>query len=113
MATNYIQDGATITITAAAAIKSGDPVVVGDIVAVALTDIEQHAQGEAKADGVWSLPKGAGAIAQGVAVYLDSNEISTTDTGTYAGVAWRAAENGDTHIDVKLAHVRTIIKPAA
>ncbi|EJF5151691.1 DUF2190 family protein, partial [Salmonella enterica] len=39
MAKNYVEDGKTITLTASAAVKSGDLVQVGDMFAVAVTDI--------------------------------------------------------------------------
>lgn len=50
MAKNYIQEGKTIAITATAAIGSGELVQIGDMFAVAITDI---------ADGGGSLSGGA------------------------------------------------------
>ena len=43
---NYVQNGANVTITAGAAYSSGDPVVVGDLVGVAVTDIANGATGQ-------------------------------------------------------------------
>ncbi|WP_305817540.1 DUF2190 family protein [Photobacterium leiognathi] len=113
MATNFIQSGTTITITPLAAIKSGEPVAIGSIVVVALSDIAIGQQGEAKADGVWSLPKAAGAIEQGAVVYLADGEISTVDTGTYAGIAWQSAGAGDAHVNVKLGQAHAIVTAPA
>ena len=42
---NYIQNGANLTITASADITSGECVVIGDIVGVAVTDIANTKQG--------------------------------------------------------------------
>lgn len=58
MATNFVQNGNTIAITAAAAdIASGDPVVVGDLVAVVITDIATGRTGDGFVSGVFQLPK--------------------------------------------------------
>ncbi|ELX6092031.1 DUF2190 family protein, partial [Salmonella enterica] len=46
MAKNFVQAGATLAITATAAVKSGDLVQVGDVFTVAVTDIAAGATGD-------------------------------------------------------------------
>lgn len=45
MAKNFVEEGKTVAIVASAAISSGDLVQVGDVFAVALTDIPQGETG--------------------------------------------------------------------
>ena len=40
MAKNYMQDGNTVRFTAAAAVKSGDVVMLENLVAIAISDVE-------------------------------------------------------------------------
>ncbi len=46
MAKNFVEEGKTVAIVASAAISSGDLVQVGDVFAVALTDIPQGETGD-------------------------------------------------------------------
>ncbi|GKX46094.1 capsid cement protein [Pectobacterium carotovorum] len=106
MATNYVQDGKTIAITAgAAAIASGELVAVGDIVAVALVDIAAGTTGDGLAEGVFFCPKlSADVVAIGKKLYLNEDgtlQLTATDA-TYAGIAWSAAGAGASFVDVKL-----------
>lgn len=105
---NFIEEGKTIEFTPVDAdVKSGMPVVVGDLVGVSITD---GAIGETitlSAEGVYSLPKGAGAIKKGQKVYVNVTEgvttIVATSTGnTFAGYAWEAAAAGDASVNVRL-----------
>ncbi|MET4696097.1 DUF2190 family protein [Endozoicomonas lisbonensis] len=104
MANNYVQDGGTMEFTAAADIKSGDPVVIGAIVVVALANAMTGELCVGRADGVFDLPKGAGAIGQGEKVYLTSggNITKTASGNTAAGICWIAAEDADASVAVKL-----------
>lgn len=103
MAKNYIQDGETIKFVAAADVKSGAAVVIGDLVAVSINDVATGEEGVAHTSGVWSLPKAtATTFNQGVSVYLKDGEIGTDDTGTYAGKAWTAGVDGELTAEVKL-----------
>ncbi|MDZ5666812.1 DUF2190 family protein [Atlantibacter subterraneus] len=103
---NYLQDGNTIAITnaGATAILSGSPVIVGDIVAVAIVDIAPGETGDGRATGVVVLPKlAADDIAQGKAVYLKDGKIQLASTGaTLAGKAWEAAGASATSVAVRL-----------
>ncbi|MCW2473418.1 DUF2190 family protein [Candidatus Symbiopectobacterium sp. NZEC151] len=106
MATNYVQDGKTIPITAGASvIASGELVAVGDIVAVALVDIAEGATGDGRAEGVFSCPKlSADVIARGKKVYLNADGVLqlASASATYAGIAWAGAAAGATVVDVKI-----------
>ena len=112
MATNLVQNGATVNYTnGGTAISSGDVVVVGQQVGVALEDIANGATGAVAMEGVFSVPKVSGAdIGQGEAVIWDSDpggfedSAHTPAAGDVSGccVAWEAAGVGVTTIAVKL-----------
>jgi predicted RecA/RadA family phage recombinase len=104
MAKNYIQDGKVLLYTnlTGAAIASGAPVDVGARVGVAAVDIPDQESGSVYMEGVFSLPKVAGAIAQGADVYLSNAKITTTAGAQPAGYAFEAAAAGDAEAAVKL-----------
>ena len=54
---NYVQPGDTITIKATADLKSGSPVMIGNIFGVACNDALKDQNMELKVTGVFSLPK--------------------------------------------------------
>jgi predicted RecA/RadA family phage recombinase len=63
MATNYVYAGETLDHTnAGSAISSGDVVVVGNIIGVALVDIATSGTGTLAIEGVFDLPKVDGAV---------------------------------------------------
>ena len=106
---NLIQDGKTIQYNVTdKAVKSGDIVVVEDVVGIAVTD---GAVGETIAlsiEGVYNLKKGSGAINQGKKVYVNLTDgvktIAGTASGnTFIGYAWKEAKATDDTIDVKLS----------
>ncbi len=104
MAKNYKGAGCTMTFVAAAVVLSGAALMVGDTAVVAKTDAASGETCVGEAEGVFNLPKAAGAISQGAKVYLSSDgQISTTASGNkLAGKCWAAAANGDNSVDVKL-----------
>lgn len=106
MAKNYVQDGKTITLANSAAtdIQSGDPVVVGTLVAVVITDIPAGNTGDGFTEGVFLLPKlPADAITAGTQVYLKDGTIQKTATDAVAaGVAWEDAGANTTVVEVKI-----------
>ena len=112
MATNYVSDGGVILYSnSGSAISSGDVVVVGEQIGVALVDIANGATGSVQIDGVFSLPKVSGAvIAQGESVIWDASagafddNAATPATGDVSGccVAVEAAGDGVNTIAVKL-----------
>jgi len=111
MATNYVQDGNVMPFTAGSAISSGDVVVIGGLLGVALADVANAAVGQAQISGVCTLPKVSTAvIAAGERVQWDVSEggiedaAATPATGDIVncGIAFEAAGNGVTTIDVLL-----------
>jgi predicted RecA/RadA family phage recombinase len=107
MAQNHIQSGRIIQFTnlSGSTITSGEPVVIGTLVGVALGDIADDETGSVAIEDVWELPKASGvAISQGASVYLTATgTITTTATdNTYTGKAFLAAATGDATVQVKL-----------
>ena len=104
MATNYLQEGKTMEFAAAADVVSGSAVVVGTVVVVAIRAAISGELAVGMTDGVFELPKGSGAIAQGAKVYLksDGTITSTASGNTAAGICWEAAADGDGTVAVKL-----------
>ena len=103
---NFIQEGKTITITAPAAVTSGQYVTVGAIRGVAAYDAASGEPVEVATEGVFSLPKAtAEDIAAGDVVYWNGTACTKTPgTGSkpLVGVAVKAAGSGVATVDVKL-----------
>ncbi|QAX77684.1 DUF2190 family protein [Yersinia hibernica] len=106
MATNFIQEGKTIPITNSGVeiISSGDPVVIGDIIAVALVDISPTVTGDGMAEGVFLLPKlAADVIPAGKKVFLKAGKVQLASADAVAaGCAWAAAAASEAVIAVKI-----------
>lgn len=106
MAKNFVQDGNTIPVTnaGAAVILSGSPVVLGSLIAVAITDIPEKEVGDGFTTGVFLLPKlPADDIPVGTAVFIKDGKIQLDETDAVsAGIAWESAGAGDTAIEVKI-----------
>lgn len=105
MAVNYIQPGERLVYSNSGDedVISGTLLVIGALVGVADSDIPAGQSGTAGISGVWRLPKGAGAITQGAAVYAADGKISATSGGgTFAGVAFAAADSAAPTVDVLL-----------
>ncbi len=72
-----------MAIVASAAISSGDLVQVGDVFAVALTDIPQGETGDGLTEGVFMLPKlKTDDMKTGKKVYLKSGKVQLTNSGS-------------------------------
>jgi len=108
---NYIQAGDRINYTpSGSSLSSGDPVMIGDLIAVAVTDIADGQTGACATAGVYELPKTTGtgyAISQGAKVYWDAaaGKVTYTDnTGAnkYVGIAWADAGDSATTVQVKI-----------
>jgi predicted RecA/RadA family phage recombinase len=104
---NFIEDGKVLNYkVTGAAVKSGDIVIAGKLVGIAVTD---GAVGDIIAvaiDGVYSLPKASGALAQGAAAYVitaDGTITGTATSNTFIGYVWKAAAAGDATVEVKLS----------
>lgn len=106
MAKNYIQDGNTIRFTAKKAVKSGDVVVVGEMVGVAITDVENTSQGVLSTTGVFTVKaKQADDIKQGVVLYWDDGAGEATITkgsNKVLGKAWNESGTSSAEVDVKI-----------
>lgn len=112
MATNYVYAGETLDYTnSGSAIASGDVVVIGNIMGIALTDIANGATGAIAIEKVWTAPKvPAAVIAQGETVIWDVSEgafddnLATPATGDVSGccVATEAAGSGAATVKVRL-----------
>lgn len=105
MAKNYIQEGKTIAITATAAIGSGELVQIGDMFAVAITDIADGGVGDGFAEGVFSVPKlSTDNMTAGKSVYFKGGKVQLDATGNLpkVGTVWQAAGASTEQVAVKL-----------
>ncbi|WP_410706201.1 DUF2190 family protein [Citrobacter amalonaticus] len=106
MAKNYAQDGKTIPLVNSGEtdVHSGDPVVVGKLIAVAITDIPAGDIGDGITEGVFLLPKvSADAVTAGAQVYLKDGKIQIEETDAVAaGIAWEDAVASTTVVEVKI-----------
>lgn len=115
MATNYVQPGKTMTITAGADLTSGQVVVVGKVLCVALQAIANGATGVVATEGVFTVPKvSAAVIAQGENLTWDASAAAFDDNAAVAAsgdvtgggaVAMEAAGAGVTSFDVKFTGI--------
>lgn len=107
MATNYIQTGENLTLTAPAAVVSGDGVLVGSIFGVAQTAAAANADVAVAVMGVYELPKlSTDAVTQGALIYWDNTNkrCTVTATGnTKIGAATAASAAGVTTVRVRLS----------
>lgn len=105
MAANYIQPGDTITVTAGGAASSGDGLLVGDTFGICSYDVVSGGTVELVTRGVFTMPKAAGALSQGDAVYWDDtakNVTATTSGNTKIGVVIEDVTSGGTTAPVRL-----------
>lgn len=106
MARNHIQPGKVIEFTAGANVASGELVLIGDLVGVALADVANGAVGSAQIEEVFEVPKlSTDVMTAGVAVYLDASNkrVTLEDEGNkYAGKTVNGAGNGIAKVRVKL-----------
>lgn len=106
MATNMIQDGRLLTVTAPAIVVSGQFVKVGSLFGVAQSDAASGADVVIDTGGVYTLPKAAPlVIAAGDPVYwdvADANFNKTASGNWYCGVCAVAAASADTTFAVRL-----------
>lgn len=104
--TNLIQaDGKHITLTAPYQRNAGQAAKVGKFFGVAVNTVASGVAGVFATEGVFSITKTTGAIAQGDPVYWDdTNKYLTTTANSNAevGVCLVAAGSDDTTVKVKL-----------
>lgn len=80
---NFRQRGEVLDyVVPAAGVKSGDVVIVGGLIGIATCDGVQDEIVAVNLSGVYTLPKGSGALAQGVPVYWNATTKVVTATAT-------------------------------
>lgn len=103
---NKIERGETLEFIAEKDVESGEPVVIGDKMVVALDAAKKGTNCVSHATGVFRLVKPEGVeIPQGKKVKLgdDGNMTPLEGVETAAhGVCWKRAEAADKTVDVKL-----------
>lgn len=109
MTNKYIQPGKVIDHTAGSAISTGDAVVIGVLLGVALGNIALADTGSVQIEGVFELPKlSSYAVADGELLTWDvsagefSNGVAATGDLVGCAVAIEAAEAGATTVLAKL-----------
>lgn len=106
MTNKYIQPGEVWDYTAGADIASGDVVVMGDVVGVALAAIANGATGPVQVSGVFELAKLSTDVAAiGDPLYWDAGNSRLTVTASthkLAGYAAQASGSGTATARVKL-----------
>lgn len=104
---NYICEGENIEFTAGADVKSGDPVVIGELVGISATDVANGAEGVASIEGVYVVKKkAADVVAKGALLYWDATAKEATVTAAtnkVIGYAYEASGATVTLVSVKLA----------
>lgn len=116
MAKNFVQEGKVLTLNVGANVSSGDPVAVGEIVGVALTDADASGNAQIQTEGVFTLAVVGQsydsvnavyvdtAVNIGDAIYYDNGTLNKNDAGVLFGYALEAVAAGATAtIKVKLA----------
>ena len=103
---NYVQEGKSLTVTAPAAVTSGQYVTVGAIRGVAAYDAAQGEPVEVATEGVFTLPKvAADEITAGDLLYWNGAACTkTAGTGSkpLVGVAVKPAAANSASVQVKL-----------
>lgn len=100
MATNYVQDGNVLTLTAPRTVASGEGAVIGsNIFGIAMGDITSAASGEFGVTGVWDIACALGeAFTAAANVYWNDTdykaEASSTGTNFLIGIATEAKTGG-------------------
>ena len=115
MAKSFVQPGDTIdAVAGVGGVKSGDVVVVGNLIGVAQTDALEGATYALSLTGVWRLPKATGAIDVGAKVWWDAtvgnNVVNASGAGYWPiGCAVAAAGANDTTCLVRLDGVASTV----
>ena len=102
---NYAQMSDLIPLVAPYALASGNGMQVGGLFAVATGPAALNAVVIGKTQGVFDLPKAAGALTQGAVVYWDNtarNVTATAGTNLKIGHAIVAALSGDAVARIRL-----------
>jgi predicted RecA/RadA family phage recombinase len=110
---NFIQDGTVIAITATAAVKSGDFIVVGSLAGVCATDAAIGDTVQIQVEGVFQLSKAAVALAQGAKAFWNVSQkqvVAAAGTGVCSiGAVTEAAGSGAATVRVRLDESATTV----
>jgi predicted RecA/RadA family phage recombinase len=101
---NFHSKGEILTLTPTADGASGDIVIVGALVGIALSDHVSGTPTPLQMEGVVEVPKAVGAIGEGVQLYATAAKVVTTSASgnTAIGYAASAALSADATVLVKL-----------
>lgn len=104
---NYLYTGDTLDIVApAGGVVSGNAYLIGTIIGVAVATAAVGASVAMRVEGVFTLPKlSTDVVTQGALLYWDNTNFRLTLTSagnTLAGIAWAAAGNGVSTVQIKL-----------
>lgn len=104
---NFLKPGGTIDVLLTATVLSGAMILVGAMCVVAEVGGVNTETIACKTEGVFEIPKAAGAIGQGAILYWDDtakNLTTSSNSGANvkAGYAFRAALTGDTTAFIQL-----------
>jgi len=106
MTTKYIMSGDVIDYIAGSTISSGQVLLIGKRIGVALSSIANGATGAAQVRGIFTIAKlSTDVVAQGDLLYWDNgNSRLTTTVGsnTLVGYATKAAGNGVTTVEISI-----------
>ena len=106
MATNYIMSGEVIDYVAGSNISSGQTLLIGNRIGVAMNTIANGATGAVRVLGVFTIAKlSTDVVAAGDLLYWDAgNSRLTTTASTHklAGYAFKAAGNGVTTVEISI-----------
>lgn len=106
MTTKFVQPGEVIDYTAGANIASGQVVLMGVLIGVALKAIANGETGPMQVTGVFNIAKlSTDNMAQGALLYWDNtnSRLTTTASGnTLAGFAAAAAGASTTSVNIKI-----------
>lgn len=106
MTTKYVMSGDVIDYVAGSAVSSGEVLLIGTRIGVALANIAAGATGAVRVLGIFNIAKlSTDVVAQGAALYWDNTNkrLTTTASGnTLAGYATAAAGNGVTTVEISI-----------
>lgn len=102
---NYVQEGERITVAAPSALASGEGVVIEDLFGVAECAAAQGEEVTLVLEGVFILPKAAGALPLGKKVYWDAaakNVTATANANKEIGKVFVAAADASASVQVRI-----------
>ncbi len=106
MTTKYVMSGDVIDYVAGSNITSGQVLLIGTRIGVALSNIASGATGAVRVLGIFTIAKlSTDVVAAGALLYWDNtnSRLTTTASGnTLAGFATAAAGNGVTTVEISI-----------